>query len=418
MGPRDILARMGLEQLSPQALADCLLAIWLRYRPETLSIEPIANDLHTLSIEHVERALLHMELDSALADAVIARLAVIANLDFTSSDERAGDFAVRVSDSEVALSLVVRPTRGHLSGYVRAAIPEKAVQIDDEPEGEVPRTIGEYVIVRELGRGGLGVVYRAEHRLLHKPAAIKLLTASARAALSNAALLREARAAARTRHPGVVEVYDVVRLPDGRYALIMELIEGETLSARLVQNGPFQPTAAVSVVRMIAEIMEAMHTAGIVHRDLKPDNVFLLPDGRLKLLDFGAARPAATDGGTVPDSTFGTPWYMAPEQACGLEVDRRSDVYSLGCILYELLTGELPFNGTDPRLVLSMHMQDEVPTPKSPHGPLPAPLEALLLRALSKRPQARQQSMAELVREMEDIAGVLSRAGWRKWLTR
>lgn len=408
---------MVIDQLSPQALADCLLAVWTRYMPEALSIEPISDSTHTLSIELADRALLHMELDGVLADGLVARLALIAAVDFTSRDVRAGDFLARVGDTELALNLTVRTTRGHLSGYLRPAILQPELILDSEV-GEVPRMIGEYLIIEELGRGGLGMVYRAEHRLLEKPAAIKLLTTSARAALSNAALLREARAAARTRHPGVVEIYDVVRLLDGRYALIMELIEGETLAVRLARTGPFQPIAAVSVVRMIAEIMEAMHVAGIVHRDLKPDNVFLLPDGRIKLLDFGAARPVATDGGTVPDSTFGTPWYMAPEQASGLEVDRRSDVYSLGCILYELLTGGLPFNATDARVVLTMHMQDDVPMLKSPHGPLPVPLENMVLRALSKRPEARQQDMTELMREIDAISGLLARVGWRKWLTR
>ncbi len=407
---------MVIDQLSPQALADCLLAVWARFSPESLSVEPASETTHTMSIELAERALLHLEIPSALGDGLIARLAVIASLDFTSSDARSGDFLARVAGVDVALNLMVRPTRGHLSGHLRATIASGAI-IDDEV-GDVPSMIGEYVILHEMGRGGLGVVYRAEHRLLHKPAAIKLLTAGARVALSNAALLREARAAARTRHPGVVEVYDIIKLIDGRYALVMELIEGEALSARLARTGALQPMAAVSVMRMIAEILDSMHAVGIVHRDLKPENVFLLPDGRVKLLDFGAARPVATDGGTVPDSTFGTPWYMAPEQACGLEVDRRSDVYSLGCMLYELLSGDIPFNGQDARKVLTRHIHDEVPALVSPHGPLPVPLESMVMRALAKKPEARQQDMAELVREIDAISGVLSRVGWRKWLVR
>ncbi len=407
---------MQVDSLDPQGLVDYLLAAWVRWELETLSIEPVSDCAHAVSADLNDRALVHTEIPSSLADAAIARLALIGALDFTSREERSGEFRVRADGKEVTLHLSVRPASGHLRAHLRRPFVELAPLADPEV-GEVPRRIGEYELFEEMGRGGLGVVYRAEHRLLHKPAAIKLLTASARAALSNAALVREARAAARTRHPGVVEVYDVVRLADGRFALIMELVEGESLAQRLVRTGPSTPLEALGFVRAIAEIMQVMHANGIVHRDLKPENAILLSQGGLKLLDFGAARPPDTDGGAVPDSTFGTPWYMAPEQAQGQPVDRRSDVYSLGCILFELLTGDIPFLASDATKVIRMHISSAVPIPTSPHEPLTASLESLVGRSLAKQPEARQQDMAELIREIDAVRMQLSRAGFRKWLT-
>lgn len=402
-------------QLEPQALVDYLLAVWARWDPETLSLEPISADTHALSIDLRDRVLFYTEMAGSLGDAIVARLALLGSIDFTAREERSADLRVRVGEKEAALHLSVRPAGGHLGAHLRRPVGENAAPVDRDV-GLVPSRVGEYTILGEMGRGGLGVVYRAQHRHLHHVAAVKLLTAFARASLSNAALVREARAAARTKHPGVVEIYDVVRLADGRFALIMELIDGEALSTHIARNGALMPAEALNVVRLIAEIMRDMHGMGIVHRDLKPENVFLLPGGGVKLLDFGAARPPDTDGGAATDSTFGTPWYMAPEQALGHNVDRRSDVYSLGCILFELLSGEMLFRARSANLVIAMHLSHPVPVPTSPHGPLPAALECLVLRSLSKMPQARQQDMGELMREIDAVLALLAVGGWRRWI--
>ncbi len=406
---------MGMGQLEPQALVDYLLAVWARWDPETLTLEPISADTHALSIDLRDRVLFYTELAGSLGDAVVARLSLLGAIDFTAREERSADLCVRVGEKEAALHLSVRPAGGHLGAHLRRPIARNAAAIDREV-GLVPSRVGEYTILGEMGRGGLGVVYRAQHRHLHHLAAVKLLTAFARASLSNAALVREARAAARTRHPGVVEIYDVVRLADGRFALIMELIEGDALSTQIARHGALMPAEALNVVRLIAEIMRDMHGMGIVHRDLKPENVFLLPGGGVKLLDFGAARPLGTDGGAATDSTFGTPWYMAPEQALGHNVDRRSDVYSLGCILYELLSGQMLFRARSANSAIAMHLSSPVPVPTSPHGPLPAALECLVLRSLAKMPQARQQDMGELMREIDAVLALLAVGGWRRWI--
>jgi serine/threonine protein kinase len=160
-------------------------------------------------------------------------------------------------------------------------------------------------------------------------------------------------------------------------------------------------------------VLVATEAHGIVHRDLKPENVFLLRDGRLKVLDFGAAARAAGD---ERPGTLGTPWYMAPEQAQGGRADARGDVYSFGCVLYEMLTSLPPFDSPDPDAVMRMHREDPVQLPISPYGPIPEPLEQLLLRALDKQPAHRQQSAVELLRELTVLGGALERPGFRKWL--
>jgi serine/threonine-protein kinase len=196
--------------------------------------------------------------------------------------------------------------------------------------------------------------------------------------------------------------------------MVMELLEGETLASRIARVGALDPGESVRIARSIADVLEATHAAGIIHRDLKPENVFILPDTRIKVLDFGAAL-----SDTKPNEkagTLGTPWYMAPEQAMGNPPDRRSDIYSLGCVLFEMLTGNCPFDATDGRVVMAKHIEDPVPTPESPSGPLPEGLERTVMRMLSKQPDQRHQNAAELLRDLNLAGNTMARPGWRKWL--
>jgi serine/threonine-protein kinase len=356
-----------------------------------------------------------LELKSPLADAVVARLALLGALDFTARDERFANFSVELDGKPHPVALSIRSGQGHLEAYLRRAMPTVVSETHRYGLQAAPEAIGDYKILEELGRGALGVVYRAEHRLLKKVAAIKLWSLpNTQTSKANAALLREARAAAATRHPGVVDVYDILRLPDGRIAMVMELLDGETLSSRIARVGALEPGDAVQIARSIADVLDATHSAGIVHRDLKPENVFLLPDGRVKVLDFGAALSSAR-----PDEkagTLGTPWYMAPEQAYGNPPDRRSDLYSLGCVLFEMLTGNCPYDATDPRAVIAKHIEEPVPTPESPLGPLPEALERTVMRALAKYPEQRPQDARELARELDAVLAAMARPGWRRWL--
>ena len=405
-----------VSQPSPTAVADALLYAVIRTDADAIHLTPSRGGSHAVTLEVPRGLVTCLDLKSALADAVVARLALIGQLDFTASDERFANFNVQLDGKEHAFTLSVRSGQGHLEAYLRRAM--VTVSANDNGRANVaatPEAIGDYEILEELGRGALGVVYRAEHRLLKKPVAIKLWSLpNTQTSKANAALLREARAAAATRHPGVVDVYDILRLPDGRIAMVMELLEGETLSERIGRVNALEPSEAVVIARQIADVLDATHGAGIVHRDLKPDNVFLLPDGRLKVLDFGAALSAARPEEKA--GTLGTPWYMAPEQAYGNPPDRRSDIYSLGCVLFEMLSGRCPYDASDPRAVIAKHIEEPVPTPESPDGPLSEALERTIMRAMAKYPEQRQQDAKELVRELDAVLAAMTRPGWRRWL--
>jgi serine/threonine protein kinase len=396
-------------------MTDALLYAMVRTDAEALQLTPARGSTHTVVLDFPRGSVVCMDLESTVADATVARFALLAGLDFTARDERFGQFRARVMSTSQRFQVSVRPGEGHLSLYVRRVQPESVIEVRSTPSTRTPETVGDYRILEELGRGALGVVLKAEHKLLKKPAAIKLWSLpNTQTSKANAALLREARAASATRHPGVVDVYDILRLPDGRIAMVMELIDGETLANRIARLGALDPTEAVRVARSVADVLDATHAAGIVHRDLKPENIFLLPDGRVKVVDFGAAlsdtRPNEKAG------TLGTPWYMAPEQALGNPPDRRSDIYSLGCVLFEMVTGRCPYDAADGRVVMAKHIEDPIPVPESPSGPIPEALERTILRSLSKQPDQRQQTAVELGRELDGIAAAMSRPGWRKWL--
>ena len=206
-----------------------------------------------------------------------------------------------------------------------------------------------------IGRGGMGAVYAGEHVLLGRSAAIKVLLPE----LSQKQdvvmrLFNEARAATAIRHPGIIEVYDFGWTPEGAAFIVMEHLEGETLGRR-ASRARLRWQSALAIARQIAGALAAAHGKGIVHRDLKPDNIFLVSDPevpggeRIKLLDFGIAKLAGESSATVnvteTGSVMGTPTYMAPEQCRGVAVDHRADLYSLGCIVFELCTGRPPFVG-------------------------------------------------------------------------
>ncbi len=264
-----------------------------------------------------------------------------------------------------------------------------------------------YEIRAPLGKGGMGTVYRGWQLSVDREVAIKVIhpkLSDDRSAVKR--FLREARLASRLSQPNIVNVYDFGQSA-GVLFLVMELLRGHTLTAELGQGRRLNPKRTVTMALQLCDALEAAHAQGIVHRDLKPSNIVILddPPGRdlLKVLDFGLAKSLAQDSGSVvtnTDALLGTPLYMSPEQIEGKESDQRADLYSFGCILYEMLSGKPPFLDSAVSAVLARHMSDT-------HAPLPAhvplKLRSLIDSLLAKRPEDRVQSAGEIRRILDDI---------------
>ena len=251
-------------------------------------------------------------------------------------------------------------------------------------------SIGNYQIVEKIGQGGMGAVYRAIHKTLGRPAVVKVpLPAVSNAHEMNARLFNEARSATSIRDPGIVEIYDFGVLPDRTAYIIMEFLEGESLSDHLHRAQRIPYLRALQIVRAAARTLHAAHEQGVIHRDLKPGNIFLVPDPelptgeRVKLLDFGIAKhavPAADHPRTQTGILMGTPPYMSPEQCRGTgRIDRRADLYALGCVLYELVCGRPPFTGTGAGEIIAHHLYVPPALPRSHDPRIPPTLETLIL---------------------------------------
>ena len=278
----------------------------------------------------------------------------------------------------------------------------------------IGRTLSHYEIVGELGAGGMGVVYRAHDTLLQRAVALKVLPAEAMADESRQRrFLQEARAASALNHPHIVTIYDVIH-EDGVYAIVMELLEGTSLEA-LIERGPIPVLQATAIARQIADALGVAHAAGIVHRDLKPANVIVTDRGQAKVLDFGIAKLDPVHGSgtdtntrtalTMMGAVVGTAAYMSPEQARGERVDARTDVFSLGVVFYEMLSGRSPFAGPTLTAVLHKLIYEEPPDLRGlPDLAIPPALAATVEHALAKNPGERYQSMDAVAAALDAIA--------------
>ncbi|MDR3084343.1 MAG: serine/threonine protein kinase [Streptomyces sp.] len=264
------------------------------------------------------------------------------------------------------------------------------------------RSFGRYELVRELGRGGMGVVWEAYDSAAQGSVALKLL-APRRAAAELTSLerrfLREASLTARLNHPGIPAVHDHGSY-DGELFLAMDLVPGESLDAVLTRQGPFSVSRAASVARSVADVLAYAHSQGVVHRDLKPSNLMVTPAEEIRVLDFGVAAALEPQPGetrfTASDATPGTVVYMAPEQAVGDTVPG-SDLYSLGCVLYELLTGAPPFTDGSVFYLYHQHANTPVPPISDRREGVPVGLRELVEALLEKRPEDRPASAADVV---------------------
>jgi serine/threonine-protein kinase len=272
---------------------------------------------------------------------------------------------------------------------------------------------GKFEVIRLLGEGGMGAVYLARHKTINKPVAIKFLHAQlAEREDVVKRFYREAQAAAAIRHNNIIDVMDLGMSPKGEPYIVMEYLEGEGLGDRIEQEGPLSLPAASGIVEAALLALEAAHDKGIVHRDLKPDNIFLVHrKGELpgvKLIDFGISKFVAVRDQTKltqDGSMLGTPAYMSPEQARGLEnVDHRTDLYAMGVILYEILTGDVPFKGaTYSELLLNM-LTEEPRDPLTVNANFPEAARPVLTRALKKNPNERYQRAPEMLEAIRALS--------------
>ena len=269
---------------------------------------------------------------------------------------------------------------------------------------EAPERIGRYVVQSVIGRGAMGVIYKAHDPSIDRPIAIKLVRADLLTGEDREEYLerfrREAQAAGRCMHPNIVAIHDFA-LHDGNPYIAMEFVQGVSLSDALARDMKFQPAEAAYIVRQLLDALECAHGLGIVHRDVKPANILLLPGGRVKVTDFGISHIESSHL-THSGAVIGTPSYMSPEQCRGENVDRRSDIFSTGAVLYQLVTGERPFPGKTFTEVMRQVLEHEPRDIREKVPSAPASLQAVLSRAMAKQPADRYptaQAMADALRD-------------------
>jgi eukaryotic-like serine/threonine-protein kinase len=271
-------------------------------------------------------------------------------------------------------------------------------------EGALTQTLGKYTLGALLGQGGMGAVYRSHHPLLNRPIAIKVMLANIAAdPQAHQRFLREAQVVAVLSHPNIINIFDV-DVQDGQPYIVMDFAPGGSLAAQL-QAGTITLEETLRLAIPLADALAYAHSQGLIHRDLKPANVLLRPDGSPVLADFGLARPIIGNSAaqiTATGAVIGTLAYMAPEQFSAQPADARSDLYAFGVMLYEMLTGRVPFEG-DSAQIMYGHLQQPPPPPRQLNPGLPDPIERLILRLLEKNPDLRPHSAAELAAELRAL---------------
>lgn len=297
----------------------------------------------------------------------------------------------------------------------------ETVHTDRGSDPYIGKTVdGRYCVEALIGEGGMGVVYRCRHTIIDKKVAMKVLRADmARNEEVTERFLNEARSASSIGNPHIIDISDFGRLPDNATFFVMEFLTGTSLAELVEAREPIPAARAGHIALQLTEGLAEAHKAGIVHRDLKPDNIFLVRRGSqedfVKILDFGIAKASSTNNTklTQAGQVFGTPHYMSPEQASGSPVDHRSDIYALGVILYELTTGQLPFDADNFMAILTQHMYKSPVPPSKVEGAsedFHPGLEEVILRCLAKEPSERYQTMTELGGDIARVfAGELPR---------
>ena len=270
--------------------------------------------------------------------------------------------------------------------------------------------LGRYHVLSELGRGAMGVVYLAEDESLQRQVAIKTLLlpdAAGERRQLEARFLQEAKAAGGLNHPGIITIHDLGREGDWLY-IAMELLEGVELRDRMAQ-GLLPLHEAVDIGAQVAAALGAAHARGVVHRDIKPGNIMLLPDGHAKIMDFGIARMQKSEVRTQSGTMMGSPKYMSPEQVGGHTIDHRSDIFSLGSMLYEMVAGVPAFSGNNLGQLLNSILHANPPPPTQFRAGVPASLDVVIARAMQKNPEARYQDAGEMARDLAQCRNLIAR---------
>jgi serine/threonine-protein kinase len=292
------------------------------------------------------------------------------------------------------------------------ALTQEATDDGPAPDPLIGQVVdGRYRIEKQIGEGGMGVVYLAAHTVLSRKLALKVLRGDmAKDQDVVQRFIQEGQAATSIGHQNIIDINDFGTLPDGSAYFVMEYLDGQPLTDMIKQGGSIPMNDAIGIIRQIASALGAAHQVGIVHRDLKPDNVHLIKRGGtnlfVKVLDFGIAKVGgASSKLTKTGMVFGTPHYMAPEQAAGQAVDHRTDIYALGVIMYEMFTGKVPFDADTFMGILSKHMF-EPPVPPSQQATTVklGAIEDVIMKALAKKPEERYQTMDEVLRDLEAIS--------------
>ena len=317
----------------------------------------------------------------------------------TTTSKRTAVGAPTIKKAEAAAA------RTAVDGMETAALPTPVTPGGRSVSGtkglDLPARFGDYMLLSALGRGGMASVFKAERRgeicALKRP-----LSAFLEDPEFLERFLREADIGRTLHHPNIIRIFERGEV-DGVPYFTMELVEGETLQARVKREGALDARRATEVVARVAEALDYAHLKGVIHRDLKPSNIMIGPEGAVKVMDYGIARARRFEGLTVTGAFLGTPDYVAPETAEGKGTDARSDLYSLGIVFFEIVTGRRPFSADTPFATLRKHCTEPPPPPSSLNAAVPAPLEAIILRLLSKNPDDRHPGAEELLIELRDF---------------
>lgn len=293
--------------------------------------------------------------------------------------------------------------------YLGGEAPPELRDEEVSNEKRLPERFGRYKVLGEIGEGAMGVVYLARDDVIGRGVAVKTLVMRSGLSGEDEAEVkerfrREAKAAGVLQHPNIVVIYDVGE-ERGAPFIAMEHLKGATL-IEIIEESPSPVPRAIHIVTQLLSALSYAHGHGVVHRDIKPDNVFLLPDGTVKVVDFGIAHIASATNLTVSGQVLGTPRYMSPEQVKGEVVGFQSDIFSVGILLYEILTGRPAFDGNSPTSVMYKVVHEQPPPPREFNLAVPHELEAVISRATAKVPSERYSSASEMAVDMERIAGI------------